>query len=98
MYNGGIENMVKQSKSNEAYDRALNLISQFMTNREYCTDIDYEALVVLLAGLMDIMSEGNKAIIKELLQLSGLDKDVSLAANRVIEHGGKLNGQYNKHE
>ena len=90
--------MVKQSKSNEAYDRALDLISKFMTNREYCTDIDYDALVVLLAGLMDIMSENNKALIKELLQLNGLDKEVSLAANRVMEHGGELNGQYNKHE
>ena len=98
MYNGGIKNMVKQSKSNEAYDRALDLISKFMTNREYCTDIDYDALVVLLAGLMDIMSENNKALIKELLQLNGLDKDISLAANRVMEHGGELNGQYNKHE
>lgn len=98
MYNGGIENMVKQSKSNEAYARALDIISQFMTNREYCTDIDYEALVVLLAGLMNIMSENNKALIKELLQLSGLDKDVSLAADRIIKHGGKLYEQYNKHE
>lgn len=98
MYNGGIENMVKQSKSNEAYDRALDLISKFMTNREYCTDIDYDALVVLLAGLMDIMSENDKALIKELLQLSDLGKDVSLAADRIIKHGGKLNGQYNKHE
>lgn len=98
MYNGGIENMVKQSKSNEAYDRALNLISGFMANREYCTDIDYEALVILLAGLMGIMSENNKALINELLQLSGLDEEVSLAANRVMEYGGKLNEQYNKSE
>lgn len=98
MYNGGIENMVKQSKSNEAYDRALNLISEFMANREYCTDIDYEALVILLAGLMGIMSENNKALINELLQLSGLDEEVSLAANRVMKYRGKLNEQYNKSE